>query len=54
VLLLVALGLLCWVVVSCALAPLIGHSLRRMDVLENTHDVGVLRAKSQHPARHAA
>jgi hypothetical protein len=51
---LVALGLLCWLVVSCALAPVVGLVLRRMDVLENAHDVAVLRSKSQHPARHAA
>lgn|GEM_PF-3782294 len=51
---LVALGLLCWLAVSCLLAPVVGVALRRMDVLENARAVAVLRSKSQHPARHAA
>jgi uncharacterized membrane protein HdeD (DUF308 family) len=54
VLLLIGLVLLCWVAVSLAVAPLVGIALRRMDVLEDVHDVAVLRAKAQHPARHAA
>lgn len=51
---LVALGLLCWIAVSCVLAPVVGLALRRLDVLENARDLAVLRSKSQHPARHAA
>jgi hypothetical protein len=46
--------LLCWIAVSCVLAPVVGLALRRLDVLENARDLAVLRSKSQHPARHAA
>lgn len=51
---LVGLALVVWVVVSFALAPLVGIALRRMQVLEQSHEVAVLRAKAHHPARHAA
>jgi hypothetical protein len=54
VLLLVAVVLLCWIGVSFALTPLIAVALRRCDTLEKAQTVAVLRAKAQHPARHAA
>jgi hypothetical protein len=49
-----ALALLIWLALSVIFAPIVGTALRRMDVLENAHDVAVLRAKTHHPARHAA
>lgn len=49
-----ALALLVWLALSVIFAPIVGTALRRMDVLENAHDVAVLRAKTHHPARHAA
>jgi hypothetical protein len=54
VLLIVAVVLLCWIGVSFALAPLIAVALRRCDTLEKAQTLAVLRAKAQHPARHAA
>jgi hypothetical protein len=54
VLLLVALGLVCWFAVSFALAPLMAMAFRRCDRLEQARAVAVLRAKAQHPASHAA
>ena len=54
VLLFVAFGLICWVAVSFAVAPLVGLALRRCDRLEQARAVAVLRAKAQHPATHAA
>ena len=53
-LLFVAFGLICWVAVSFAVAPLVGLALRRCDRLEQARAVAVLRAKAQHPATHAA
>jgi hypothetical protein len=52
--LIVALGLLCWFAVSFAMAPLIGMAMRRCDRFEREMSPAVLRAKAQHPARHAA
>jgi hypothetical protein len=54
VLLLIAIGLLGWFVVSCAVAPLVGGALRRCDVLERRHTVEMIRSRAQHPATHAA
>jgi len=54
VLLFVALGLLCWFAVSFAVAPVIGLALRRCDRFERELSPAMLRAKAQHPARHAA
>jgi F0F1-type ATP synthase membrane subunit b/b' len=54
VLLLVALALLVWIAVSLAVGPLLGALLRRCDVEEQRNSVGMLRAKAQHPANHAA
>jgi hypothetical protein len=52
--LIVALGLLCWFAVSFAMAPLIGMAMRHCDRFEREMSPAVLRAKAQHPARHAA
>jgi hypothetical protein len=46
--------LLIWVALSFVLAPIVGMALRRMEVLEDAHDFAILRAKAQHPAKHAA
>ena len=53
-LLFIALGLLCWFAVSFAVAPLVGMALRRCDVYERQLSPATLRARAQHPARHAA
>jgi len=50
----VALGLLIWVAVSVAVAPLLGGLMRGCDVEERRNSLAVLRAKAQHPASHAA
>lgn len=50
----VALGLLIWVAVSFAMAPVMGFFLRRCEVLEFRNSAAVLRSKAQHPASHAA
>jgi hypothetical protein len=54
VLLSVALALLIWIALSFVLAPILGMTLRRLEVLEDAHDLTLLRAKAQHPAKHAA
>ena len=54
VLLMVALGLLVWVVVSMVFAPVLGIALKRCDVQEHLNGVEVLRSKAQHPANQAA
>ena len=51
---LIGVGLLCWLVVSLAVAPLLALALRRCDRLEQERAVAVLRAKARHPAAHAA
>ncbi|MBV8981749.1 MAG: hypothetical protein JO086_12675 [Acidimicrobiia bacterium] len=48
-LLLIAIGLLGWFVVSCAVAPLVGGAFRRCDVLERHRTVEMLRSRAQHP-----
>ncbi|MBV8984812.1 MAG: hypothetical protein JOZ68_06615 [Acidimicrobiia bacterium] len=53
-LLLIAIGLLGWFVVSCVFAPLIGGAIHRCDVLARRRSVEVLRSRAQHPATHAA
>jgi hypothetical protein len=50
----VLIGLLVWVAVSCAVSPLVGLALRSTDMLERARSVEALRARAQHPARHAA
>jgi hypothetical protein len=50
----VALGLLVWLAVSFALAPLMGLALRRCALEERLNAVEVLQAKAQHPAARAA
>jgi len=54
VLLFVALGLLIWVAVSFAVAPLLGFAMRRCEIAERLNSVEMLRSKAQHPASHAA
>ena len=51
---LVAIGLLIWVALSFALAPLLAISLRRCEVQEVRNSTEILRSKAQHPASHAA
>ena len=51
---LLLIGLLVWVAVSFALAPLLGLALRRAELLERARSVEVLQARAQHPASHAA
>ena len=53
-LLFVALGLLIWVAVSFAVAPLLGFAMRRCEIAERLNSVEMLRSKAQHPASHAA
>ena len=53
VLLYVVIGLLGWFVISFALAPLVGLTLRRCEVLEWA-DYVRMQARSQHPANRAA
>jgi hypothetical protein len=51
---LVLIGLLVWVAVSCAVSPLVGLALRSTDLLERARSVEVLQARAQHPASRAA
>ena len=48
------LALLIWLALSFTLAPIVGLILRRLQVLEDAHNIAILRAKAQHPAKHAA
>ena len=53
VLLYVVIGLAGWFAISFALAPLMGMTLRRCEVLERADYVRML-ARAQHPANRAA
>ena len=54
VLVYIVIGLVGWFVISFALAPLVGLTLRRCEVLERADYVRILQARRQHPANRAA
>jgi len=54
VLLYVIIGLIGWFAISFALAPLVGMTLRRCEVLDQADYVRMLHARRLHPADRAA